>query len=328
MARSKRIPKEEKTQVEEKGCYCRRCQEVKNVSYFYRAVDNLIDKNGYMSVCRDCINDLYTAFFRNDQVIEKTILRLCRALNVRYDESAMEATRKIVETYLDRGTTPTSIFGNYKSKLEALNTLKHNKSPLDEKDLTFVEPSNIIIENLPDPEDFGAHNVDYYKKIWGDSINFTMDDYLFLEEELKNWKKTHKCDTFADEVMLREICFKRNEIRRIRNEGGNTNAAVKALQDIMKSSALTPAQQTASSNEANANTFGVWLKEIEQKRPAEWHDEQEKYVDMDGIGEDLADITRSIKNFMTESRDFKSMDLEEILSDDEDFGDDFSLRDE
>jgi hypothetical protein len=156
-----------------------------------------------------------------------------------------------------------------------------------------------------------------------------MGDRIAYEtkKELANWKKTHKCDTYADEVMLKEICFKRNEIRRVRNEGGNTNSLVKALQEIMKSSALTPAQQTASSNETSVKAFGVWLRDIETKRPAEWHDEQEKYKDLDGIDEDLEDITRSIKNFMTESRDFSSMDLESILSEDGELGDDFSLTD-
>jgi hypothetical protein len=325
MAKSKRIVTGEKE--DSLGVYCRRCQRHRNERYFYRAVDTLLDKNNYMSVCKDCINDLYSAFFANDQVTEKTILRLCRVLNVKYDPEAVESTNEVITTYIERGTDPSGIFGVYKAKLEARNRLSHNKSVLDVEDLTFVEPTPNIIREMPEPEDFGTHNIEYYKEKWGTSVEFTMDDYMFLETELSNWKKTHKCDTYADEVMLKEICFKRNEIRRVRNEGGNTNALVKALQEIMKSSALTPAQQTASSNEVSVNAFGVWLRDIETKRPAEWHDEQEKYKDLDGIDEDLADITRSIKNFMTESRDFSSMELESILSEDGELGDDFSLTD-
>ena len=325
MARSKRIVNDDDQQVE--GVYCRVCQKHRSPTYFYRAVDTLLDKNNYMSVCKLCINDLYSKFFANDQVIEKTVLRLCRALNVKYDAEAIDSTNEVIKTYIERGTDPSSIFGVYKAKLESRNRLTHNKSVLDAEDLTFVEPAPNIIREMPEPEDFGVHNIEYYKEKWGTSIEFTMDDYMFLEQELSNWKNTHKCDTYADEVMLKEICFKRNEIRRVRNEGGNTNSLVKALQEIMKSSALTPAQQTASSNETSVNAWGVWLRDIETKRPAEWHEEQEKYKDLDGIDEDLEDITRSIRNFMTESRDFSSMDLESILSDDGELGDDFSLTD-
>ena len=325
MARSKRIISDDDQKVE--GIYCRRCQKHRNPSYFYRAVDTLLDKNNYMSVCKLCINDLYDAFFANDKVIEKTVLRLCRALNVKYDQDAMDSTNEVIKTYIERGTTPAGVFGIFKAKLESRNRLTHNKSALETEDLTFVEPAPNIIREMPDPEDFGAHNIEYYKEKWGTSVDFTMEDYLFLEQELDNWKKTHKCDTYSEEVMLREICFKRNEIRRVRNEGGNTNTLVKALTEVMKSSALTPAQQTASSDESSVNAFGVWLRDIETKRPAEWHDDQQRYRDLDGIDDDLADITRSIKNFMTESRDFSSMDLESILSDDGELGDDFSLTD-
>lgn len=326
MARSRQIDREEGITES----HCRRCQETKPIRHFYKAVDHLLDCNGYMSVCKPCINEMYDIFFINDQVIEKTVLRLCRALNVKYSQDAMDTTNQTLGTYIERGTDPASIFGLYKSKLEAANrVLTHNKSVLGmDEDLTFHEPPTSVVQEFPEPEDFGAHDIEYYKEKWGDSVDFTMDDYLFLEQELKNWKKTHKCDTYADEVMLREICFKRNEIRRTRNEGGNTNSLVKALQDIMKSSALTPAQQTASSNESTANAFGVWLRDIETKRPVEWHDDQEKYKDMDGIQEDVEDIRRSIKNFMTESRDFKSMELETIMSEEGEMGDDFSLTDD
>jgi hypothetical protein len=76
----------------------------------------------------------------------------------------------------------------------------------------------------------------------------------------------------------------------------------------MKETALTPAQQGGSSK--SIDTFGNWIKDVETMTPAEWYKEQEKYRDMDGIEEDLEDIKRSIKNFITDSRDFTSTELE------------------
>ena len=52
--------------------------------------------------------------------------------------------------------------------------------------------------------------------LWGKG--FDMDDYIFLESELSNWKKTHKCDNQAEITLLKEICIKVLEIRKAREQ--------------------------------------------------------------------------------------------------------------
>jgi len=303
MAISKRIKK-----VDKPKNYCRKCMKNKPIIYFYKATDFFLDKNNLMSVCKDCINNMYVSFFVVEKTMEKTLLRMCRLLNVRYDEEAIESTKKHIQTYEERGTKVKSIFGTYKSKLGALQHSQIGKRNTDE-DLTFVEPTKKVIESLsteiiPDKE--------YYEDSWGEGDNLNIDDYKYLEREFSKWKRTTKCNTQSEIVLVREICHKQNEIRKERITGGSTSNLVKQLQEIMKNSALTPALQNAADSNKFADAFGVWIKDIENKTPAEWWQDQTKYHDIDGIEEDRKDIIRSIRNFITGSRDFNTSELESI----------------
>ncbi|HSH51936.1 MAG TPA: hypothetical protein VK982_09470 [Bacteroidales bacterium] len=73
----------------------------------------------------------------------------------------------------------------------------------------------------------------------------------------------------------------------------------------MKTASVDPAKANAISSGQSVDRFGVWIKDIEQYRPAEWWEQQEKYVDMDGFKLYIKDyIVRPIKNFFTGTKDF------------------------
>jgi len=303
VARSKRVEKEDK-----KKYYCRKCMDYKTDIHFYKATDFFLDSNGFMSICKECIEDIYNSFFVTEGTMEKTILRMCKILNIRYDESAIESTKRHMQTYEERGTELGNIFGIYKSKLGAQQSTQIGSRNTDE-DLTYVEPSLKVIESIPIKE---IPDIEYYEDTWGKSDKFTIDDYEYLETEFSRWKRTTKCDTQPEIVLVREICHIQNEIRKARIEGTSYSNLVKQLQEVMKNSALTPALQNAVDSNKFADSFGVWIKDIENKTPAEWWKDQTKYKDMDGIEEDRKDILRSIRNFIVGSRDFNTVELEAI----------------
>jgi len=303
VARSKRVETEDK-----KKCYCRKCMEFKTNIHFYRAVDFFLDSNQMFSICKECIDDIYISFFPVEKTMEKTILRMCKVLNVRYDKSAIESTKRHMQTYEERGTELGNVFGIYKSKLGAQQSTQIGSRNTDE-DLTFVEPSLKVIQSIPTKE---IPDIEYYEDTWGKTDKLNIDDYEYLETEFSRWKKTTKCDTQSEIVLVREICHVQNEIRKARIEGSSTGNLVKQLQEIMKNSALTPALQNAVDSNKFADAFGMWIKDIENLAPAEWWKDQTKYHDMDGIEEDRKDILRSIRNFITGSRDFNTVELEAI----------------
>ena len=55
----KRMPRVINTKVSRDKSFCRMCETIKSEKYFFDATDKILDKNGHMSVCKDCINELY-----------------------------------------------------------------------------------------------------------------------------------------------------------------------------------------------------------------------------------------------------------------------------
>ena len=73
----------------------------------------------------------------------------------------------------------------------------------------------------------------------------------------------------------------------------------------MKTCAVDPAKTSLANSSKALDAFGVWIKDIEEKSPAEWYKDKKKFKDIDGIDDYLKKyVTRPIKNFITGSRDF------------------------
>jgi len=312
---SKRIPKEfvNKNGLTIVSCYCRRCRMNKKPTAFYKATDAYIDTNLLMSICADCCNDIYNDFYRSEMTDERALLKTCRLLNIKYDSSIFTQAKAKIESRATRGhqVDRTKLFSTYKATLGQVVNTVIGDNPLT--DLCFVEPD---IEYIKDKLGDNIDGKEYYEKVWSKGLDY--ESYIFLEEEFARWNKSNNFSTYNEEVLIKEICHKQNEIRKARIQGKSVDGLVKALQDIMKSSALTPALQNAASAGRNAECFGVWLKDIEQLSPAEWYSNQDKYKDMDGLSKDIEDIKRSIGNFITGSREFNTADLEEINELDDD----------
>ena len=312
-------PKEvvSRTGVTVKEIYCRRCMKTKIPAMFYQAVDSLLDKNGYFSVCSDCCNEVYNNFYNENHSVEKSLLKTCRALNIRYDESAVQATNDTLFKYLEREKETEKTFGVYKSKLMKLQNTRITDRNMNE-DFTFYEPSISVTQNpMKDDE---TDNAAELKQFWGN--NFEYDDYVWLEREFSEWKKTHKIDTRSEVSLLKMIVLKLFDIRKARAEGREASGLEKNFQDLLKTSALSPAQSNVASQGKSQDTFGLWIKDIEDFGPAEWWDKRrDQYVDAAGFGKYCEDyITRPISNFFGVSKNFD-------ISDDEGFSDDIEDTD-
>lgn len=314
---SKRLNKSKiisKTGVEVTLIYCRKCMEMKKPADFYQASDRWLDSNGYFSVCKDCCNALYQKMYATERNLERALLRTCRILNLKYDPNAIEATKIHLKTMSEKGRDTENILGIYKTKI--LSVLKVAKGDSnDNQDLTFVEPG----ESLPDPvnDDDGPDAIDL-KQFWGD--NFNWDQFTFLERELADWKKTHKCDTKAEESLLKELCIKELEIRQTRVEGKSVGSLVKEKQELMKTASVDPAKTALAGSGKSQDTFSAFIKTIEENSPAEYYQDKKLFKDFDNIVLYFKNfLVRPLKNFITNSRDFNLAD--DVEDEDEDFSD-------
>ena len=97
-----------------------------------------------------------------------------------------------------------------------------------------------------------------------------------------------------------------DEIRRKQQTNGNYDTESKALQELMKKTALTPLTQKASDIGDDMICVGNIIKEMETREPAEVFENQELFKDYDHIKEKYIDplMIRSLKNFTTGNKDF------------------------
>jgi len=281
--------------------YCRMCQKTLSSSHFYEATNPMIDKNGLMSVCKDHCNEIYDTYFSIHNNIEDALRLTCRDLDVRYSDEVLKQTQSHIENLISKGKKATKVFGFYKSKLFSTgkNNEKIDSFRFKDSEFNIDKDNQIKIEN-------NVKNINIDENLilfWGKG--FSSDDYIFLESELINWKKTHKCDNQAEITLLKEICIKILTIRNKRADSNSVSQDVKELQELFKTASVDPAKANIASAGKSHECFGSWVKEIEQFRPAEWFEQQEKYKDMDGLISYIKNyIVRPVENFFTGTRNF------------------------
>lgn len=290
-----------KTGIEVNTIYCRRCMTTKKYSDFFAATDLELDKNGYFSICKDCCQEIYDDYYKEEKDVSRAILKTCRKLNVCYNEVLIEQTLDRLKILYEKGKAVENIFSIYKAKLATLGGNAFNNN-LKDGVFTFKEPSVYTdpVMELDNPID--SHDL---KQYWGENLDY--EDYLFLEQEISEWKKTHKCDTKAEETLLKEICHKILEIRKQRkaNNGHAPASLIKELQELMKTASLDPAKTSVANSGKAQETFSNIIKIIEETEPAEYFKDKELFKDFDNIGFYFKKyVTRPLKNFVTQSRDF------------------------
>lgn len=307
--------KEDVEEKKEELVYCRKCKENKKTSEFHSALDNFLDSNGFFSVCKSCIDNIFNGFMNSSMNdINESIYKTCKVLNVLYVEKVVESVRLHISKSEEKERTY-KIFSLYKSHLG--RHLSLNQGVLG----TFVESPVIFSkgDTVDSIENETTEFKDYLKIFWGNGLS--VEDYNYLESELGRWKKTHSCSNAAEETLLREVCFTQLEIRKSRLEGNDPSTLIKRLQDLMKTANL--ASPVAASQ--SQDVFGVWIKEIETKTPAEWWEDNRIFKDVDGLMVYINDfIVRPIRNFIMSTRDFKISEEIGVEDDDinEELGDD------
>ncbi len=300
--RSRRIKQtEEGGSLPEGHGYCRRCMEVKTFVHFYKATDMELDKSGFFSVCKECINELVSNFINAGNSIQITVLKLCKMLNVEYNDKAIEAALKQIES---KDSEIGVLFGLYRAKLIIqLRTGIGNKS--ENIDMTYKDNPIINVSNAVPSEDEVERDV---VKFWGNG--YSKEEYGFLEDRYSDWASSHKNDTAAERALLREVIFKELEINKARAANTSTGSLVNEFQSLLKTASLDPSKTNIANSGRNQDTFSAFIKMIEQDEPAEvFGEERDAFRDFSGIEKYFEKyVTRPLKNFITMSRDFNVSD--------------------
>ena len=292
--------------------YCRKCMKMLPPKEFYECADaGFIDANGLMSVCKNCIQDIYDKVYEETQSMEKSIHRLCVSLNMKFSNDAVAATKAHITTLLESGKKVNAIFSIYKMKLTATKK-SMDKSGLEDMSYedvgTIYTTEAINTKETPIPQEV----VDF----WGKDVS--RSDIEYLESQYANFKQTHKADTYAEIVLLKQVCYTMLDIKRARYQGDDSSKLVKELQDLMKNLAISPNATNAAAANKGQEAFGLWIQDIEREEPAQWlktDPRGDMYRDVGNVDEYFQKyIVRPLKNFILGSKDF-NIDSEEADDD-------------
>jgi hypothetical protein len=238
--------------------------------------------------CKDCVNDLYQNYWHKYGDVRKAIFSTCMRIDVPFTEKAYNM---MLTQLKEKDYAAEKSFSIYAQKIFSGIAYENGVDTFDNG------ITNIVHDSLTNVE--GEEN---RIKKWG---NFGTDDLDFLDYELDDWQKTHSCENKAELTLLKEICIKELMIRQTRNEKKDDTKLVKDLQELMKTANVDPAKANAINAGKSVDCYGVWVKDFEEKSPAEWFEDQKKFKDMDGLLPYIKNyIIRPIKNFLTGSRDF------------------------
>jgi len=274
--------------------YCRKCCQNLNPKLFVPAFDTYLDANGLHSICINCHEDIFQDCLQGERDLSRAFLKYCRIVNLVFRQTAVEGVIRIIEKKPDA-----KYAGEYRRIIQGMYNLA-DKIRLG-KELTFSEPSK---------EDFVPREVSEKEvsretlELFGEGL--PKEDYAFLEREFLELKKSYKCELRSEVLIFREICFTLLEIQKARARADSVDGLQKRLSTLLKDGAISPAQQTQSDSGSSKDSYGVWLRDIEQFTPAQFFDEEKvkKYFNYGDFAYFKDYYVRSLTNLVTNSRNF------------------------
>lgn len=272
---------------------CTMCGEEKkiNSNNYYKSYSVLYSSSeeNRMGICKECVLKLAEQFKNRFSSDTRGLYELCKLLDVYYEKNLYESAKAQAEK---SNSNPYQIY------FQKVLSLPQNR----DKVFLDSEQFDIVSDIKENVEGLGFEDKDLIKR-WGKG--FTVDDMCWLEEDYVEWTTHHDCDKLSVQRLVQMICIKELEIRNARMNGQATDKLEKSLMELMNNSNLTPRTMSAMNETDSTKVFGMWLKDIEQYRPAEYFQDKKLYDDYDGIMDYFNKfVLRPMKNLLTGTREF------------------------
>lgn len=310
MARlTKTIHREEEKDDDYLHCTC--CGDLKTNNSFYKSYAFTYKGIGKLTICKDCIVEIYNKYlekYKDD--IKLAIYYTCMEINAPYSRASYLAVLKEITDNPKKN----NVIGIYMTKVNSIGRFNGAGS-----DFMTGEKLDEDEQKESIPKEETVINNELIRK-WGKG--YSEEDLQFLEYDYAEWAKTSDCDKIQVSKLVRMICKKELDIEKAREDGDNTEKLEQGLLKIMDATSLTPKTTSALNESDSAKVYGIWLKDIETYRPAEYFQDKSIYKDFDSLLDYLNRfVFRPLKNLLTGSREFdKEFNVEDIKEDGDDNG--------
>lgn len=266
---------------------CARCGMAypKRDKYFHKSISTLNKGIGYLPICKDCVNALYTGYLEQCKEVKHAIRQVCRSLNLFYDDHACDLIlarsdgRTAMSMYIQKLATAGYAGKSYDNTLVAENKLwdftkKGQVDLIDDIRKDNDDETIVLDDDIEITEDI--------VRFWGSGQPKSM--YKELEQRRRYWmsKLTDIEVDVGTEALIRQICSLELDINRDRLAGKSVEKLVNALNTLLGSANLKPTQKKDdSADSAEKTPMGVWIWRFENEKPIPEPDPE--LEDVDGI---------------------------------------------
>lgn len=241
--------------------YCCRCgtSYSRKKGYFPVSHSPMYRGSGFLPMCNDCVEDMYEqyrAMLGDDKAAMK---RMCMKLDLYWNED--------IYAMVERTAGVHSRVRNYIGKTNIIRYIdKTFDDTLDEEAL--LEPEEAPTASyIAQPEDTAEADVDQaLVDFWG--AGYTPDFYLELERRHKDWTGDRQVVDPSERALYRQICLLESIIARDSAQGKPIDKNVNALNSLLGSMNLKPAQKKNDVDaELDKMPLGVGIQKWEYSRP-------------------------------------------------------------
>lgn len=279
----------EKKEIKMLTCYC--CGKEKKDTEFYMSKSFSYKSVGRLPVCKDCLGKVYDKYYNKYKDIKMAIYYMCMKMDLCFEISCYNSVIKQLED------SPKSLpWRLYMQKLNSIGEKNgagedfDSSSNLDvEKEMESISEKNNITQDI--------------SKKWGSS--YSLDDIMWLESTYNEWINKYKSDTLSEQKTFKLLTIKEYQINKAIENGGNTDKLEETYLKLMSAGNVTPRDANSASDDENAKGLGIWTRDIEKYRPAEYFEDKKLYKDFDGLFEYLNRfVFRPLKNFLLKTKEY------------------------
>lgn len=276
---------------------CLRCGEDRaGSSHNYYSSSSDLSYEGKIPICRKCIDELYNYYLEQYDDERVALFYLCRKLDIAFISSGCDSAIKQTEDNERFKDTPI-----YKIYIGLVNggTKKY---------VGAVEGGFDVGEQTPYPKENNDEidDIDGLMYRWGSG--YDNNDYDFLERRYSELTSATPAEYESDVILFKQICQMELDIRNARESGANATTITKLtkeLRDLMGAANIRSTDIKQSNAGYLADSYGMWIKEIEETEPAEYFDKRPLFEDFDSITLYFKNhVFRPLKNLLVGSRDF------------------------
>lgn len=271
------------------GIVCGRCGTAygRRKGNFLVNYGSLYKGVGYLSVCKDCTNEMFAEYLKQcDGDTRLAMRQLCRKLDLFWSDKLFDSVEKknvgqaIAVGYISRLSNSYYVGKSYDDTLTEEGIMWVFGDVVPEVQTEVVAQP---VETAGEADD-DFELTDEIVAFWGKG--YTPEMYSDLEQRRSYWMSRFPDDTELDigtEAIIKQICAVELDINRDRAAGRPVDKSLNALNTLLGSASLKPTQKKADDADSSIDKtpLGVWAQRLEYKRPIKEVDPE--FQDVDGI---------------------------------------------